>query len=200
MARSARPGLSAGISTRVTSGLALRTRRVTGSEAATGKLAQVWTVRATFVPSTSTCSTARCSLSAATMTTASSGITTCSSLKFDEGLSNAAALQHTSLVVLVELPSVHKRFRIRGRGRRLRVGRNAMHRAQDHECRITLLQALAAKKVSQDRNIAQTWNLVIDVGYTIVYESRNHKALPILQFKFSFSFAGAQGGHRKSGD
>ena len=52
--------LSAGMSTRVTSGLAARTRRVTGSAAAIGKLAQVCTVRATLVPSTSTCNT--CSL------------------------------------------------------------------------------------------------------------------------------------------
>src|SRR5580765_3708821 len=63
------------MSTRVTSGFAVRTRLVTGSEAATGKLAHVWTVRATLVPSTSTCSTARCSLSVATITTESSAIT-----------------------------------------------------------------------------------------------------------------------------
>src|ERR1700733_2923486 len=45
-----------------------------GSEPATGKLAQVCTVLATLVPSTSTWSTVRCSLSVATMTTVSSGM------------------------------------------------------------------------------------------------------------------------------
>src|ERR1700741_437437 len=46
-----------------------------GSEVATGKVAQVWTVLATLVPSTRTCSTVRCSLSVATITTESSGMT-----------------------------------------------------------------------------------------------------------------------------
>src|ERR1700675_131680 len=45
-----------------------------GSEVATGKVAQLWTVLATLVPSTSTCRTVRCSLSVATITTESSGI------------------------------------------------------------------------------------------------------------------------------
>ena len=76
MARKANWALSAGMSTRTTSGFAARTRRATGSEPATGKFAQVCTVRATLVPSTSTCSRARCSLSVATMTTDSSGIET----------------------------------------------------------------------------------------------------------------------------
>src|SRR5438067_8524469 len=50
-------------------------RRTTGSVAATGKLAHECTVRATVVPSTSTCNTARWSLSGVTITTESSGIT-----------------------------------------------------------------------------------------------------------------------------
>src|SRR6202007_2945629 len=58
----------------------------------------------------------------------------------------------------------------------------------------------AAKKIPQDRNISQARNLVIDVGNTIVYESGNHKALPILQFKFSFRFACAESRDGKSGD
>src|SRR5260370_22359800 len=119
MARSARGGLSAGMSTRVTSGLAVRTRRVTGSDAATGKLAQLWIVRATLVPSTSTCSTARCSLSVATITTDSSGIT---NLRF--------------LFAFVEPAVVQERPRILGRGRRLRTGRDTAHRAQNHKFRI----------------------------------------------------------------
>src|SRR5215475_13663889 len=77
IARRANWELSTGMSTRITSGFAARTRRVTGSEPATGKLAQVCTVRATLVPSTSTCKRARCSLSVATMTTDNSGIETC---------------------------------------------------------------------------------------------------------------------------
>ena len=74
MPRSACMALSAGMSTRITSGLAARTRRTTGSPVAMGKLVQLWTVRATLVPSTSTCNSARCSLSVATMTTESSAI------------------------------------------------------------------------------------------------------------------------------
>src|ERR1035437_4401777 len=200
MARRARAGLSAGISTSVTSGLAARTRRVTGSEAATGKLAQVWTGRATLVPSTSTCSTARCSLSVATMTTESSGITTCGPNSLRNSVSLWCASPIRCLVSLVELAGIQERLRIFGECRLLRVRRNASHRAQDHEFRIALLQALAAKKVAQDRNVAKAANLVIDVGHTVVHEPRDHKALSILQLKFGFGFARAKRGHGESGD
>src|SRR6516164_1024845 len=74
MARKAGIGASAGMSTSTTSGLALWTRRTTGSLAASGKLLQLCTVRATLVPSTRTCNNARCSPSCATTTTESSAI------------------------------------------------------------------------------------------------------------------------------
>jgi len=61
-----------GISMRRTSGLAACTRRMTGRRRQR-EGAQVWTVLATLVPSTSTWSTVRCSLSVATMTTAEFG-------------------------------------------------------------------------------------------------------------------------------
>src|SRR5580700_3663492 len=62
------------MSTRTTSAFAAWIRRVTGSVEATGKVAQVCTVRATLVLSTRTCRTALCSLSDATITTESSGM------------------------------------------------------------------------------------------------------------------------------
>jgi hypothetical protein len=78
-----------------------------------------------------------------------------------------------------------------GRSRALRVGRNAVHGTQDHQFRIALLRALAAEKIPQDRNIAQAGNLVVNVGNAIVHQTRDHKALAVLQFKFGFRFARA---------
>ena len=75
-----------------------------------------------------------------------------------------------------------------------------MYRAQDHQFRIALLQALASKKIPKNRNIAQARNFVIDVGHPIIHQARDHKALPILQLKFSFSSARAKRGHGKPGD
>src|SRR6202162_2322981 len=200
MARRARAGLSTGITIKVTSGLAVRTRRVTGSEAAIGKLAQVWTGRATLVPSTSTCSTARCSLSGATITTDSSGITTCSCLIHSETLSHPCPLPTCCLALLVELARIQERLRIVLPNRLLRVGRYAVHRAQDHKFRIALLQALAAKEIPQDREVAEARYFVIDVGHPVVHKPSDHKALSVLQLKFSFGFAGAKRRHGESGD
>src|ERR1700728_66600 len=59
---------------------------------------------------------------------------------------------------------------------------------------------LLRKKIPQDRNVAQSRNFVIDVGNAVVHESGDHKTLSVLQFKFSFGFAGAEGGDGKSGD
>src|ERR1700687_4974369 len=200
MARRARAGLSTGISIKVTSGLAVRTRRVTGSEAATGKLAQVWTVRATLVPSTSTCRTARCSLSGATITTDNSGITTCCWLVHSETLSHPCPLPTCCLALLVELARIQERLRIVGPRRLLRVGRYAVHRAQDHKFRIALFQALAAKEIPQDRDVAKPRDFVIDVGHPVVHKPSDYKALTVLQLKFSFGFARAKRWHRESGD
>src|SRR5579864_3222964 len=74
MARIAAVALSWGMSTSNTSGLTPWMRRNSGSVAATGNAGQLCTVRATLVPSTSTCSTERCSSSVASITTANSAI------------------------------------------------------------------------------------------------------------------------------
>src|SRR5579871_1580474 len=92
------------MSTIVTSGFAAFTLRVTGSAAATGKLAQVCTVRATLVPSTSTWSRARCSLSVATSTTESSAITP-ASLQESFGLSRAPITDQNSATCLCQTSS-----------------------------------------------------------------------------------------------
>src|SRR6266853_529462 len=194
MARSARGGLSAGMSTRVTSGLAVRTRRVTGSEAATGKLAQLWTARATLVPSTRTCSTARCSLSDATITTESSGMILLGAPYCFLTLTELPELLACTMLPLfaaarrlcsIEFVLIQKRFRIRGCRRRLSAWRDATHRAQNHQLGIAFCRALALEKIAQNWNVTQSWNLVVDVGDTIVHQTRNDEALAVLQFKFS---------------
>ena len=43
-------------------------------------------------------------------------------------------------------------------------------------------------------------NFIVDISHPIIHQPRDHKALPILQFEFSISFARAQSGHGKSGN
>src|SRR5581483_8779173 len=85
-----------------TSGRALCTRRITGSVAVTGKLAQVWTTLATLVPSTSTCKTARCSASSATMTTDNSGIALLAPCLLANGLDATPGLSSCCSIYLSE--------------------------------------------------------------------------------------------------
>src|SRR5579864_2661771 len=203
MARSAGVALSAGISTNVTSGFAARTRRVTGSEPATGKLAQVWTVRATLVPSTSTWSTARCSLSVATMTTESSGISNApSSHRAGKPTYSTATRKNTQFLfaVLIKLAVLDKRFRVLWQRRRLRGRRNPPNRAKNHQLRVALLQALTAKEISQDRDISEAGNLAVNVGDAVVHQARDHETLAILQFKFGLSAARTECRNGESGN
>src|SRR5262249_232292 len=95
--------LSVGTSTRTTSGLACCIRRTIGSVAAMGRFAAAWTMWATLVPSTNTCSTARCSLSVATTTTESSGISNHHSLNQDQ-LQNWWHVNQRDLCELVSSP------------------------------------------------------------------------------------------------
>src|SRR5581483_3008554 len=201
--RNACTALSAGMSTRVTSGFAARTRRTTGSPVAMGKLLQVCTVRATLVPSTSTCKSARCSLSVATITTESSAIAsrvfTAESISTStsfETASNECAGACALFVALVELVLVQKWLWVFRAGQRLRTRTDAMHGAQNHQFGVVLLQAAAAEEVSQDRNIAKSRNLVVNVCNPIIHQAGNHEALAVLQFKFGFSPARTERGHR----
>src|SRR5581483_1340329 len=62
------------------------------------------------------------------------------------------------------------------------------------------LQAAAAEEVSQDRNIAKSRNLVVNVCNSIIHQAGDHEALAVLQFKFGFSPARTERGHREPRD
>src|SRR5580698_5778883 len=200
------------MSTRTTSAFVVWIRRIKGSFAATGKLACVYTARATLVPSTSTCNTARCSLSAATMITESSGMTlpllplcvhyqrhlrTQRSAMWIQRNTSFAACRW---LLSIKLIFVEEWLRIDGSGRCLRAGCNAMHRAQHHQFRIALLQILAFKQIAQNRNVAESRKFVSNLSHPVVHEAGDHETLPVLQLKFRVGATGAERGNVKSGD
>src|SRR5208283_4635704 len=82
----------------------------------------------------------------------------------------------------------------------LRARGNAARRAQDHQFRIVLLEALAPEKSSEDRDITQPWNFIDDVSDAIVDQSGNDKTLAILQLEFGIGLAGADGGNGRAGN
>src|ERR1022692_608968 len=214
MARMASAGVSPGISTSRTSGLAACTRRMTGSDPATGTLSQVWTVRATLVPSTNTCSTVRCSLSVATITTERSDITCFNSknqlpvfscqlpAKFPSGSRRINVRRGLLPYRLfgIKLLVIHVGFRIPRSGRSFSIGRDPMHRAQDHQFRIAFLKTLTLEKITEDRNIPEAGNFVPNIGDTIIDQASDHEALPIFQLEFSLSLARAQGRNGEAGN
>src|SRR5579871_5434943 len=145
----------------------------------------------------------RCSLSVATMTTDNSAIPTCAWLFSDLVPTPAyeiAAQDGLFLLALIELLVVQIRLGRLGQSNRLRTGRNPVHGAQDQEFRITLLQTLAAEEGSQNRDVAESGNFAVNVGYPIVHKAGNDEALSILQLKLGFRFTCAQSGHGESGD
>src|SRR5580698_10364594 len=214
-ARMAVAGLSAGTSTSMTSGVAACTRRMTGSDAATGKLAQVWTVRATLVPSTNTWSTVRCSLSVATMTTESSAITyvfpipqkSVASVQFPVASefigssSDDRAQGITSRSFFpIELVIVDESVRLLRPGRGFGVRRNPVHGAENHEFLVAFRNTLASEKGTQDRYISQAGNFFPSIGDAIVDQAGDYETLPIPQFEFSLSLACTQGRDGEAGN
>ena len=62
-------------------------------------------------------------------------------------------------------------------------------------CKLLLLE-----EITQDRNVAQARNLVLNVGDAIVHQARDHEALSILQFEFGLGLARAERRYGKSGN
>src|ERR1700684_3167492 len=209
--RKARMALSAGMSTKTTSAFVVWIRRTKGSFAATGKLTWVYTARATLVPSTNTCITARCSLSAATIITESSGITT---LLLPQILyRQLLCTQNHSIPMCrlsfaasgwllggVKLIFVEERLRILRSSRRLGTGCDAMHRAQHHQFRIALLHILALEQIANNRKVGESRKFVGNLSHSVVHETGDHEALTVLQFKLRVCAPRAQGRNVKSGD
>src|SRR5580698_6118654 len=199
------------MSTRTTSAFVVWIRRIKGSFAATGKLAWVYTARATLVPSTSTCSTARCSLSAATIITESSGMTL---LLLPQNLyrhllctqnhtipiGSSASFAACRRLLSIKLIFVEERLRILRTFRRLGAGCDAMHRAQHHQFRIALLQILAFEQIAENRNVSESRKLIGNLSHSVVHEAGDHETLPVLQLKFRVRATRAQSRNVKSGD
>ena len=62
------------------------------------------------------------------------------------------------------------------------------------------MRAFAFEEIAQDGDIAQPWNLVVDVRNAVIHQAGDDEALPILQFEFGIRLAGADGGDGGSGN
>src|SRR5581483_6942646 len=182
----------------MTSGLAFCTRRMIGSVPATGNPTHVCTVRATLVPSTSTCSTVRCSLSVARIATASSGILALFLSLYCRV--DCSCLLASSALLAIELSGIHIFHRRGGTRRWCGRGRDAFRRDQHHQFRLALLLAGGLKKVTDDRDVAESRNLICQIGHAVIHETGDDEALSILHFELGVCFTRAQGGNHKAGN
>src|ERR1700686_4788480 len=104
------------------------------------------------------------------------------------------------LLLAIELSVIQIVLRVHWTFRRLDIGRNPAHRAQNHQFRVALLRALALEEIAEDRDIAQSRYLVPKICDPVVHQAGDDEALAILQFEFSIRLTGADGGYGGSGN
>ncbi len=76
--------------------------------------------------------------------------------------------------------------------------RCAVHRTISSE--LVFCALLLRKKFPRIGMSPKPGNLLYKIGHPIIHQSRDHKTLAVLQFKFGLRFARAQRGHGEAGD